>query len=67
MQATVVKVVHANGDVVTLGDPVLQVEAMKMEQSLRAPRDGVVEGLTVAVGEQVQRGQVLCRIVASSP
>ncbi len=62
MQATVVKVVHCSGDVVALGDPVLQVEAMKMEQALRAPKDGVVEGLTVAVGEQVQRGQVICRI-----
>jgi len=63
MQATVVKIVRKDGDFVSLGEPVVQVEAMKMEQPLRAPRDGTVEGLTVEVGEQVRQGQVLCRIV----
>ncbi|MGO8877097.1 MAG: biotin carboxylase N-terminal domain-containing protein [Acidimicrobiales bacterium] len=66
MQATVVKIVHANGDQVALGDPVVQVEAMKMEQPLRAPKDGIVQGLTVEVGDQVQRGQVLCRIAEAA-
>jgi acetyl-CoA/propionyl-CoA carboxylase biotin carboxyl carrier protein len=67
MQATVVKIIHADGDAVTTGEPVVQVEAMKMEQPLRAPKDGIVSGLTVAVGEQVQKGQVVCRITEPAP
>jgi acetyl-CoA/propionyl-CoA carboxylase biotin carboxyl carrier protein len=67
MQATVVKIIHADGDAVTTGEPVVQVEAMKMEQPLRAPKDGIVSGLTVSVGEQVQKGQVVCRIVEPEP
>jgi acetyl-CoA/propionyl-CoA carboxylase biotin carboxyl carrier protein len=62
MQATVVKIVHKDGDFVELGESVVQVEAMKMEQPLCAPRAGTVEGLTVDVGDQVQRGQVVCRV-----
>jgi acetyl-CoA/propionyl-CoA carboxylase biotin carboxyl carrier protein len=66
MQAIVAKLVASNGDLVAQGDTVLEVEAMKMEQPLRAPKSGVVEGLAVEVGDQVQRGQVLCRIVETS-
>jgi len=63
MQAIVAKLVARNGDLLAQGDTVVEVEAMKMEQPLRAPKAGVVEGLAVQVGDQVQRGQVLCRIV----
>jgi len=66
MQATVVKLVASDGQLVAQGDTVVEVEAMKMEQPLRAPKAGLVEGLSVQVGDQVQRGQVLCRIVESS-
>jgi acetyl-CoA/propionyl-CoA carboxylase biotin carboxyl carrier protein len=67
MQATVVKLLVSDGDLVAKGDTVIEVEAMKMEQPLRAPRDGVVEGLGVLIGDQVQQGQVLCRIVDAPP
>jgi len=67
MQAKVVKVVAANGQRVARGETVIDVEAMKMEQSLRAPRDGVVQGLAVDVGDEVLRGQVLCRVVDTAP
>jgi len=63
MQAIVAKLVASNSDLVAQGDTIVEVEAMKMEQPLRAPKAGVVEGLSVSVGDQVQRGQVLCRIV----
>ena len=35
------------------------LEAMKMEQSLTAPRDGVVESVSAEAGEQVSEGQIL--------
>jgi 3-methylcrotonyl-CoA carboxylase alpha subunit len=41
----------------------LVLEAMKMEHALTAPFDGVVEGLTVTAGGQVQVEAVLCRVV----
>ncbi len=64
MPGSVVAVGVADGDPVTAGAVVVAVEAMKMEHSLTAPVDGVVE-LLVAVGDQVKVGQPLARITAT--
>jgi biotin carboxyl carrier protein len=37
----------------------LVIEAMKMQNELRAPRDGIVERVAVAVGETIDLGQLL--------
>ena len=47
------------GDAVTAGQTLLVVEAMKMQNELRAPRDGVVERLSVGVGETIDLGDLL--------
>ncbi len=62
MQATVVKVVVADGDEVAEGDLVAVLEAMKMEQPLTAHRSGTVSGLAVQVGGTVTAGAVVCQI-----
>ncbi len=62
MQGTIVKVVAEEGQQVEEGDPVVVLEAMKMEQPLNAHRAGTVTGLTAEVGETVSSGQVVCRI-----
>ncbi len=67
MQAKVVKLMAGNGQHVARGETVLGVEAMKMEQSLGSPRDGWIEGLTVKVGDDVLRGEVLCHVASSPP
>jgi biotin carboxyl carrier protein len=67
MQAKVVKVAVANGQHVARGETVIDVEAMKMEQSLRAPTDGWIQGLAVKVGDEVLRGEVLCRVTHEAP
>ena len=67
MQAQVVKLTAREGQRVSRGDVVLEVEAMKMDQPLRAPTDGWVQGLVVTVGDEVQRGEVLCRITSTPP
>lgn len=54
------------GDVVTKGQPVVVLEAMKMEHALTAPFDGVVESLSTAVGDQVVEGAVLAVVKAST-
>jgi biotin carboxyl carrier protein len=47
------------GDSVTVGQTLLVVEAMKMQNELRAPRDGVVERVSVGVGETIDLGDLL--------
>jgi biotin carboxyl carrier protein len=49
----------ASGDAVTAGQQVLVLEAMKMQNELRAPRDGTVDRVAVAVGENVEVGDLL--------
>jgi biotin carboxyl carrier protein len=55
----VVAVAVAVGDSVTVGQTLLVVEAMKMQNELRAPRDGVVERVSVGVGETIDLGDLL--------
>jgi biotin carboxyl carrier protein len=55
----VVSVAVTSGDVVATGQRLLAVEAMKMENELRAPRDGVVDRLEVSVGQTVELGDSL--------
>ena len=55
----VVSVAVEAGDAVSAGQRLLAVEAMKMENELRAPRDGTVERVAVAVGETVELGDPL--------
>ncbi len=62
MQGTIVKIVAPDGQQVTAGDPVVVLEAMKMEQPLIAHKDGTVTGLTVQVGQTVTSGAVICQL-----
>ncbi|MCL8025245.1 acetyl/propionyl/methylcrotonyl-CoA carboxylase subunit alpha [Nocardioides bruguierae] len=62
MQGTVVKVLVEDGASVAEGDSVVVIEAMKMEQPLKAHKAGTVTGLSAAVGETVTQGQVICEL-----
>ncbi len=64
MPGSVVTVAVASGDTVLAGDPILVLEAMKMQHTISAPTDGVVSDL-VPVGVQVAAGEVLA-VVSSS-
>jgi len=59
MPGLVVRVAVGEGDAVEEGDTVLIVEAMKMENELRAPGAAKVTRLHAAPGEAVEKGQVL--------
>jgi len=59
MPGTVVAVVVAVGDEVTQGQPVLVLEAMKMQHTVAAPHAGTVTDLAAEVGRQVAAGEVL--------
>jgi acetyl-CoA/propionyl-CoA carboxylase, biotin carboxylase, biotin carboxyl carrier protein len=62
MQGTIVKIVAGEGQRVSAGDPIVILEAMKMEQPLTAPKDGTVTGLAVKVGQTVAAGEALCQL-----
>ena len=63
MQGTVVKVVVEEGASVAEGDTVVVIEAMKMEQPLKAHKAGTVTGLSAEVGATVTNGQVICEVL----
>ncbi|MEV5328192.1 biotin carboxylase N-terminal domain-containing protein [Nonomuraea sp. NPDC052634] len=62
MPGSVLRVEVAPGDRVTRGQTVLVLEAMKMEHRITAPADGVVSGVHVEKGRQVDAGAVLAII-----
>jgi 3-methylcrotonyl-CoA carboxylase alpha subunit len=62
MPGKVIKVSAAVGQRVAKGQEILVVEAMKMENAIRAPRDGTVRSLTARVGDMVGPGAVLAEL-----
>ncbi|SHH21573.1 propionyl-CoA carboxylase alpha chain [Jatrophihabitans endophyticus] len=59
MPGSVVRIAVAVGDAVGAGDPILWLEAMKMQHRIAAPAAGVVTELPVTVGQQIDVGAVL--------
>ncbi len=62
MQGTVVKVAVEEGQTVAVGDLVVVLEAMKMENPVTAHKDGVITGLSVEAGAAITQGTVLAEI-----
>jgi propionyl-CoA carboxylase alpha chain len=64
MPGNVIRLGAAVGDTVTAGQPLIWLEAMKMEHTITAPSDGVLAELNVDTGHQVEVGAVLARVDA---
>ena len=62
MPGKVIAVKVAPGDTVMKGDELLVVEAMKMENAVRAPREGRVKSVSARVGDMVSPGVVLVEL-----
>ncbi|MBO0865837.1 MAG: acetyl/propionyl-CoA carboxylase subunit alpha, partial [Mycobacterium sp.] len=62
MPGNVIRVGAAVGDTVTAGQPLVWLEAMKMEHTITAPTDGVLAQLNVQPGAQVEVGAVVARV-----
>ena len=60
-EATIVEWLVADGDVVSKGDPIATVEAMKMESQIKAPRDGQIS-LAAQQGERVKANATIATI-----
>jgi acetyl-CoA carboxylase carboxyltransferase component len=62
MQGTIVSLEVLEGDAVSQGQPVLIMNAMKMEHVVQAPASGVLQRLTVGIGDTVAAGHLLASI-----
>ncbi|MDT7712860.1 MAG: acetyl-CoA/propionyl-CoA carboxylase, biotin carboxylase, biotin carboxyl carrier protein, partial [Pseudonocardiales bacterium] len=60
MQGTVIKVAVADGDAVDIGDLIVVLEAMKMENPVTAHKTGTITDLTAQPGTSVTQGTILC-------
>jgi biotin carboxyl carrier protein len=59
MAGKIIQILVQPGDTVKAGDPLLILEAMKMEQQIQAPRDGVVDRILCRENDQVSMGAEL--------
>ncbi|MEI7715061.1 MAG: biotin carboxylase N-terminal domain-containing protein [Mycobacterium sp.] len=64
MPGNVIRVGAAVGESVHAGQPLVWLEAMKMEHTITAPADGVLVELNVHTGQQVELGAILARVEA---
>lgn len=64
MPGSVIRLGAEIGDTVAAGQPLIWLEAMKMEHTIAAPVDGVLAELNVKTGQQVEVGAVLARVEA---
>ncbi len=62
LPGTVVRVAVEAGQSVLTGATVVVIEAMKMEHTVKAPRDGIVQDVCVVVGQAVDAGLALVRL-----
>ena len=67
MPGAVIRLGAALGDAVAAGQPLVWLEAMKMEHTITAPVDGILTQLEVTVGQQVEVGAVLARVETAEP
>jgi biotin carboxyl carrier protein len=59
MPGKVVRILKAVGDALTKGDGVIVVEAMKMQNEMKSPKDGSVKEIRVSEGDTVGAGDIL--------
>lgn len=59
LPGTILELHIKEGDQVTVGQKIITLEAMKMENALHAPREGVVQSIKCSKGDSVMEGDVL--------
>lgn len=67
MPGAVTQVAVGEGDLVAAGQPIVIVEAMKMEHVIRAPHAGRVLALRVRAGDQIEAGAVVAELTPEEP
>ena len=59
MPGKIIKVLVSEGQKIKMGEPVIIMESMKMEQTIVSSADGVIESLNVSEGETIEVGSVM--------
>lgn len=67
MPGLVVRIQAQVGDAVQAGQPLVVMEAMKMENELRAPASGTVAAIRATVGQAVEKGAILVELAEAQP
>ena len=67
MQGTIVRVAVEEGQTVAVGDLIAVVEAMKMENPVKAHSNGVVRDLAVKPGDTIAQDAPICQVHAATP
>lgn len=65
MPGKILEVLHQKGDKITKGEPLVILEAMKMENELTSPSDGEVDRVHVQPGDSVEKNATLIEIHTS--
>ena len=61
MPGLVLKLLNQSGEEVTAGETILVLEAMKMENAIKSPIEGVIQSIEVKEGQSLDKGMVLIR------
>jgi biotin carboxyl carrier protein len=59
MPGLVLDVLVKSGDTVTIGQDLLVLEAMKMENSIKSPQEGVIDEISIQKQDKVEKNQIL--------
>lgn len=62
MPGLIVKILKQVGDNVEVGDPIILLEAMKMENEIRASASGIIKSISIKENSSVEKGQALLEI-----
>ncbi|MFI3300530.1 MAG: biotin/lipoyl-containing protein [Candidatus Gastranaerophilales bacterium] len=62
LPGVVLKILASEGDVITEGQTIAIVEAMKMETEIKSPVAGTIKTISIEAGDQIQNGQILATI-----
>ena len=65
MPGTILDIMVTPGELVSSGQPLLLMEAMKMEHKIVSPSDGMIENLLCNIGDRVDQGVVLIVVDAT--
>lgn len=62
MPGLIVRILKVVGDTVGIGEPIILLEAMKMENEIRASASGIIKSISVKENSSVEKGQALLEI-----
>ena len=61
MPGLVIELKVEEGQEIKAGDPLIILEAMKMENIIKSPREGVIKSILVKKGQSVEKNQILIK------